>query len=242
MDGASALTVADLASARGITRLCHLTPFRNLVHLASDDAGLLSLHQLGEAQGDFDQQDLERLDNHPDHISCSIQYPNGWYLRQRRVKATPIQRLFPDWVCLAIDSSRLWAPGTRVCIRNAAAGRGSHVKDVSPESFEELYASPIVGARGAARRRSPARLRACPTDDQAEVLVHRSVPLSEIQAVIVASESEAKRFYAALRQICAKVEGLRWLIAPILFTTAELSNAIACGQRPSETPWDPYRE
>lgn len=238
MGRAEALTVAELVSELGITRLCHLTPFRNLVHLASADRGLMSLQQLAVTGGMFDQQDLERLDGHPDHISCSIEYPNGWYLRQRKLRATPIQRLFPDWVCLTISPERLWADATRVCVRNASAQFGALVEDVSPESLRALYDSPITGAGGRQFYRQDDRPRACPTDDQAEVLLHRKVPYSDVMEVIVGSESDAKRMHAALGQIGADLP-LRWLIAPVLFETTTLSNAIARGEKPAELEWEP---
>jgi hypothetical protein len=231
--------IASLVDELAITRLCHLTPVRNLVHLACDDAGLLSLRELAEREGTFNQQDLERLDNHPDHLSCSIEYPNGWYLRQRRRNATPIQRLFPDWVCLAIDRKYLWQPGTRVCIRNAAAAGGTLVEDVSVESLSAMYSSPILGAGGAARKRSETRIRASPTDDQAEVLVRRSIPLQDVLTVIVPSESDAKAIHTALTQIGGKIEDLQWAIAPTLFSTQALSSAISAGAPPTETPWEP---
>lgn len=233
------MTIDEAIADLGITRLCHLTPFRNLLHLASNGRGLLSLQQLAEAQGDYDQQDLLRLDGHPDHISCSIEYPNGWYLNQRRLRATPLQKLFPDWVCLSISTRRFASPGTKVCVRNAAAGRGRYLQDLSEESLRSLYAQTISGSRGVARLRTKTRIPACPTDDQAEVLIHRAVPLADIQAVIVASEGQARRHYVALRQIGAQPERFNWVVAPILLTTRELSNAIAEGQRPAERLWSP---
>lgn len=83
--------IEEEATRRNITRLCHLTPFRNLLHIASG-SGLRSVADLSnDERAVFDQQDLERYDNHPDHISCSIEYPNVWYLRRRRWDATPLQ-------------------------------------------------------------------------------------------------------------------------------------------------------
>jgi hypothetical protein len=212
---------------------------RNLVHLACGDAGLLSLRELVAREGAFNRQDLERLDNHPDHINCSIEYPNGWYLQQRRLKAKPVERLFPDWVCLAIEPKYLWRPGTRVCVRNAAAAGGSLITDVSVETLRALYSSPVVGAQGIARTRTDTRLKSCPTDDQAEVLVLKSIPLEEVKTAIVRSEREAKRIHAALSQIGGKIEHLQWAIAPTLFSTRPLSDSIANGTRPTETPWHP---
>jgi hypothetical protein len=233
------MTLQSAIRALGITRLCHLTPFRNLLHLAPEGQGLLSLRQLAEVGGDYDQQDLLRLDHHPDHISCSIEYPNGWYLKQRRLNATPIQRLFPDWVCLAINPDRLNAPGTRVCVRNAAAEGGRLIRDNSEDSLRALYTEEVIGAQGRRRSRTASRIAACPTDDQAEVLLQRSVPIDDIKAVIVASGSDARRFYSALNQIGAYPDVFDWVVAPTLLTTNELSSAIAAGVRPVETPWEP---
>jgi hypothetical protein len=239
MDRAAPVDIAELAAALGITRLCHFTPLRNLVHLASDDAGLLSLRQLAELHGDYDQQDLERLDRHTDHICCSIEYPNAWYLRQRKLRATPVQRLFPDWVCLTIEPKYLWKDGSRVCVRNAAADGGTLIQDISPTALEALYASEIKGARGQTFVRTSARIAACPTDDQAEVLVHKAIPLADVQSVLVSAKSDAKRFHAGLRQIGANVDALRWAIAPALFDPYALSSAISQGARPVETSWEP---
>lgn len=239
MDRDDALRVAEAVNGLEITRLCHLTPFSNLVHLACGD-GLKSLTQLADT-GDFDRQDLERLDGHPDHISCSIEYPNGWYLRQRKFQATAIQRLFPDWVCLSIDPALLWADGSRVCVRNASALGGALIEDISPASFDALYAPAIIGAYGKKRPRSQARLRAVPTDDQAEVLVHRQIPFTAVQQIIVATESDAKRMHAGLQQIGATLPP-SWAVAPLLFTAKPLSDAIAAGQPPEELIWEPNDE
>ena len=116
--------ICAAAIERGISRLCHLTPLRNLVHIATGD-GLLSTEQLADSdRRDFNRQDLERFDNRPDHICCSIEYPNGWYLRQRRRDLSRDTALFPDWVCLALDPKHLWADKTLLCPRNAAAQGG----------------------------------------------------------------------------------------------------------------------
>jgi hypothetical protein len=239
VDRAEALEISELAGRLGITRLCHFTPLRNLVHLASDDAGLLSLRQLAELHGEYDQQDLDRLDQHTDHICCSIEYPNAWYLRQRKLRATPVQRLFPDWVCLTIDPKHLWKCGSRVCVRNAAAEGGTLIQDISSTALEALYAAEVKGARGRTFVRGSARIPACPTDDQAEVLVHKSIPLADVDTVIVGSVSDARRFHAALRQIGAHVDALRWAIAPTLFDPYPLSSAIRRGSPPVEMPWSP---
>lgn len=220
----------------GISRLCHLTPFRNLLHIATGN-GLLSVSDLrADERAVFDQQDLARYDNHPEHISCSIEYPNVWYLRQRRLSATPLQRLFPDWVCLLIDPRCLWHPATEFCPRNAAADGGALLKP-GYDAFKALYAETVIGTGGLARGRD-AKPDACPTDDQAEVMVHKHIPLAHASRVVVADEAQANRVCAALRLLQAPLEELEFLIAPDFFKT-QLSGLLRRGQRPTETPWNP---
>ena len=92
MMDATALVRAD-AMQRGITRLCHFTPSRNLSHIAEDRTGILSAKHLLEAEKTiFNPTDLERLDGYPDHVCCSIQYPNAWYFKKARSR----ERLFQD--------------------------------------------------------------------------------------------------------------------------------------------------
>src|ERR1700722_3216987 len=100
-------SILQQATQRGVTRLCHLTPLRNLVHIATTGALLSTAELTADERAAFDQQDLKRLDGHPDHICCSVQYPNIWYLRRKRWDATPLQKLFPAWVCLLIDPAYL---------------------------------------------------------------------------------------------------------------------------------------
>jgi hypothetical protein len=222
---------------RGITRLCHLTPFRNLVHVATGD-GLLSTAYLREAERRaFNQQDLERLDEHPDHVCCSIEFPNIWYLRQRRRDARGEARLFPDWVCLCLDPRWLWADATLFCPRNAAAARGRLV-EAGAGAFSALFAPAVPGAYGNVYTRTPARLNACPTDDQAEVLVHRHIPLEDVQQIVVADESQAKRTFIGLTQIGVPEDLFAYVICAEFFAPQSLSGMIGAGRRPVEVVWD----
>ncbi len=227
------------AEQRGITRLCHLTPFRNLVHIATGD-GLLSTKHLSRAERvAFNQQDLERLDEHPDHICCSIEFPNIWYLRQRRREARGEERLFPDWVCLCLDPRSLWAESTLFCPRNAAAVRGRLV-EAGAAAFSGLFAPSVPGAYANVYTRKPARPDACSTDDQAEVLVHRHIPLEDVQQIVVADESQAKRSFIGLTQIGVPEDLFEYVICAEFFAPRLLSSMIAAGRRPVEAAWD-YR-
>jgi len=223
------------ADRLGITRLCHLTPLRNLLHIASGE-GLLSVAQLEDERAVFDQQDLNRFDNNPDFISCSIEYPNVWYLRKRRKEATPLQRLFPEWVCLLIDRKYLWQPSTEFCPRNAAASGGTLLRP-GYDAFCELYADRVTGAQGKDRGRG-AKPKPCPTDDQAEVMIHRHIPLEDANTIVFADEEQATNNLGALRLLGVPIDSLDFLICPSFFET-QLSPLLRSGRIPAEVPWNP---
>jgi hypothetical protein len=226
--------IEDLARRRGITRLCHLTPFRNLTHIARGE-GLRSTHELLEDErAYFNQQDLDRLDGFPDHISCSIEYPNAWYLRQRRTRATPLQKLFPDWVCVLIEPHHLWRADSRVCSRNAAADKGAHVSS-GPLAFEAMYADPVAGHNGWRIPRDE-KPDSCPTDDQAEVLIAKQIPLADARRVAVPDETGAKKVLAGLDVLGVPIENFEIYVAPELFQVS-LGDLLRAGQVPSEIPF-----
>jgi hypothetical protein len=225
------------AERRSITRLCHFTPFRNLVHIATGD-GLLSTVQLSESERRvFNQQDLERLDEHPDHISCSIEFPNVWYLRQRRREARGADHLFPDWVCVCIEPHHLWRDDTLFCPRNAAAERGRLVAG-GIGAFRGLYADRVDGARGRTFTRTTQREAACPTDEQAEVLVYRRILLDDVLRIVVANESQAKRTFIGLEQLGVPPDRFRYAICLEFYQPNGLSRLLKRGARPVEVEWD----
>lgn len=219
-----------------VSRLCHLTPFRNLVHIATG-GGLLSATQLSTTERQvFNQQDLLRLDQHPDHISCSIEFPNAWYLRQRRRSARGAERLFPDWVCLCIEPHHLWRDDTLFCPRNAASGSGRFI-GVGVDAFMSLYADRVEGAGGQTFIRGR-RESACPTDEQAEILIYRRIPLDDLQQIVVADESQAKRVFVGLEQLGVPADRLHYSICPEFFDPTSLASLLRRGLRPTELRWN----
>lgn len=225
------------AERRGISRLAHFTPLRNLVHIATSDDGLLSTKALTEEERSaFNPQDLERLDGFPDHISCSIEYPNAYYLRRKRKDARGEERIFPDWVCLLIASSHLWRDSTLLCPHNAAGRRGVDVGS-GIECFKSLFAEEVdAPQRVWTRERQPL---CCPTDAQAEVLVHRQIPPRDILGIAVESEAQAGNTYAVLRQLEAPVEELPILICPDFYSPTTLALGLQANRRPVERDWHP---
>lgn len=149
--------------------------------------------------------------------------------------ATTLQRLFPGWVCLLVDPAYLWSEHTLLCHRNAAAASGAYVA-AGADAFAGLYADPVYGSRGATGRdKKPA---SCPTDDQAEVLIPKRIPLGHANHVVVADDAQARRVYSALELIGAPVQELVWTLAPELFSIT-LSQTLRSGNLPLETPWNP---
>ncbi len=217
-----------------ITRICHLTPLRNLVHIATG-AGLLSSTALTEAERKaFTQQDLERWDRHPDHICCSIEYPNAWYYRQKAGN----DEIFRTWVVMTIDPKNLAQDGTRFCHRNAAAGGGMYIRD-GIEGLRGMYESPVEGAGGRTYTRTATHLPQCPTDNQAEVLVPRFIPIEDVKTLILPNDEQAASVYVGLEQIGGDPTRFVFAVAPVLFQAGVLSDGISGGVRPQERVWSP---
>lgn len=229
------MDIREEASRRGITRLCHFTPSRNLVHIASGVDGVLATRHLREDERAlFTPTDLLRLDGHVDYICCSIEYPNAWYFeRARRNGLAP-----EDWVVLLINPRYLWTPGTRFCPRNAAAHHGRDVVEGS-EGFAALYASQVTGAYDRTYVRQAAHVQAVPTDEQAEVLVSDRIVPDDILGIAVQSEDQARREQARFRLLSVPQEQFRLLVAPAMFEPREMSQLVRSGRRPVETLWRP---
>lgn len=223
---------------RGITRLCHFTPSRNLVHILTGETGILATKKLQDDERNlFTATDLERLDRHERYICCSIEYPNAWYFDKAKSK----DKLFQDWVVLFINPRYLWLPGTRFCPRNAASAYGRSISEGS-EAFLSMFASSIQGAYGKTFNRSSNHLACCPTDNQAEVLVPDQIDISDILAIALPSPTQARNEIARLRLLDISEDRFKFIITPDLFDKDTLSKYIRLGKRPQETPWIPRDE
>jgi hypothetical protein len=219
-----------------ISRLAHFTPTRNLVHIATS-GGVKSTQMMSEEErSEFNQQDLERLDCHPDHISCTIEYPNALYYRAKRRNARGEARLFRDWACLLLSPKHIWAETTLFCPHNAAGWGGDRVGS-GLESFMRMFADEVESPR--ALRRREGHPDCCPTDLQAEVLVYRRVPLEDVLGIVVESEAQASSTYVMLRNLGAPVDDLPLSVCPDFFEPDQLAAALGSGQRPVEEAWHP---
>ena len=227
------LEIMEKANERGITRLCHFTPSRNLVHIASGSTGILATRRLQENErAAFNQTDLQRLDGFVEYICCTIEYPNVWFLD--KVKDKDI--LFRDWVILCLRPKYIWEDKTLFCPRNAAARGGAFVQG-GVSGFKSLFEDSVVGTGSRTFRRARTRLACCPTDEQAEVLVWDRIPHSDILAVIVSSETQARNEISRLKLLDVPRNLFQFIVAPVLFDKNRLHEAIERGDRPAEMLW-----
>jgi hypothetical protein len=218
---------------RGITRLCHFTPSRNLVHILTGITGILATKKLQKDERSvFTPTDLERFDRHEAYICCSIEYPNAWYFDIAKSK----DELFKDWVILFINPKYLWLSGTRFCPRNAASGYGRSVAG-GKEAFLSMFAQSVSGAGNKTFSRSNTHLVCCPTDNQAEVLIPDQIGTADILAIAVPTETQAKNEAVRLSILGVPRDRFNFVIAPTLFDKQSLSNSIRWGKRPIEKHW-----
>ena len=219
--------IAAESTKRGITRLCHFTPSRNLGHIASDPRGLLaSCHLEEDEKAVFNPTDSARLDGYPNHLCCSIQYPNAWYFR----KARKNESLFRDWVVIFIESRYLWQAGTKFCPRNAAANCGRCVS-VGAAAFSTLFAQSVAGS-GHIYERGPSHPAFLPTDEQAEVLIPDVVEYKDVIGVAVRDHAQARREIAALTILNRKPP--RIFVVPEFYSPGRLSALLRSGRAPDE--------
>lgn len=215
--------IKQQAERRRITRLCHFTPSRNLVHIVTDPVGLLASKHLGKEEHEvFTATDPQRFDGFVDHVCCSVQYPNAWFFE----KARTLERLFRDWVVLLIQPDYLWRQGTKFCHRNAAANFGQYVAE-GPSAFEAMFALSVAGAGGVTRTRVETHPAWLPTDEQAEVLIPDAVERRDLLAVAVFDEAQARRERSRLLQLGERVPP--FVIAPLMFQARNLSARLRAG-------------
>jgi len=225
------------AQRRGIRRLCHFTPSRQLFPILRSGAILATKYLEDDSRAVYHPSDLQRLDGFKDHVCCSIEYPNTWYFR--RAQAGEVN--FPEWVVLLLRPAYLWMEGVKFCPRNASASSGRLIAG-GEVAFQRLYANQITGAYGRVYHRTVNHLPYCPTDDQAEVLIPGVIPRTDILAIAVASEDQARMEYHRLRLLLPQA-GIPFdipplVVAPHMYDPGMLRQAISTGRRPIELAWE----
>ena len=118
-----------------------------------------------------------RLDGHRDYISCSVQVPNAWLLDAYRENGHHTD----EWIVLLLTPELLQQPSTRFSPVNAATAFGAHVTD-GPDGLEAMFQQRPPSVNPIWRCQKHAR--SCPTDNQAEALVHQAIFTDEIIGIV----------------------------------------------------------
>jgi len=209
------------ASARGVTRLCHITRSMTLPFiLEMGEIVATSRLDRDELAIYYPNDDL-RLDGHKTHVSCSVQYPNAWYLRAISAR----EPLFKDWIVLLVDPDPLWWEGTLFCSVNAAAERGRYIGE-GTAGFDAMFDTFTPTGRIG---RGLTHLDSCPTDNQAEVLVKDGIRLDLVRCVVVRDDAQAKRERWRQREMGVSAAGLGLAVCPQFFDPRALAGRIASG-------------
>jgi len=221
--------IREDAIERGVTRVCHFTQGRSLMHIIRDGNGIIATAKLRELQNAIlNPTDTNRYDGRLDCVCCSIQYPNVYYLNIVQSRLS----LFKDWVVLLVKPDYLWMEETAFCPMNASAGRGVYVSE-GYSTYADLYSGQCTDSQGRTFVRSKSHLSACPTNIQAEVLIRGHIDEKDITGIVVRTQSQAKRY-----SVQCKLAGLDnrfpLIVAPDFYDPQKLSRMIRTGERPSE--------
>lgn len=220
------------AQQRGITRLCHFTKAVGLGHILATGE-IRAAAELRESSEGFRPTDQYRLDGYLQHINCSLEYPNTWYLDRARAQ----DQHFLEWVVLTLDLQLLDLPEAAFCPYNAARRGGAGIGK-GLDAFEAMFDPEVTG--NAVRRRTAGHPAWAPTDDQAEVLIPGPVSATAITAVIVGSKEQAElERYRLTEHLGAGKLLPPMLVAPQLFDKYQLSGLVRTGRRPAEYPVNP---
>ena len=161
---------------RGIKWLCHFTHLSSFREIAASGA-VWSTQVLEAKRPSVVRNDQGRLDGHLNYISCSVQYPNLWVLDAYR----NIGHRTDEWVVLLLKKLLVCQTSTRFSPVNAATASGAHVAD-GMEGLVSMF-QPRPPANNPVWRRQK-HAKSCPTDNQAEVLVHQAIFTDEILGVV----------------------------------------------------------
>jgi hypothetical protein len=216
----------EYLSNRSVTRLCHFTKVRSLSHILTNQNGILATQFISDDRKH--QNDAQRLDNSADHVCCSLQYPNCWYWKKSKERDE--DAIFKEWVVLCIDLEILKAKSFKFSPCNAAKGNGSYI------SSDITNISSIFATKIDCRTRTTQMLQCCPTDDQAEILLQKNIPLQFVTGIIVGNNESANNIGAILKTVN---KDFPVLISPDICDTS-WSNQVRVGQIPLETEYN-YR-
>lgn len=202
-----------------IRRLCHMTQIDKLFSILYGDEGILATAFCNSKS--MYRNDMDRLDGKTEYISTSIEYPNVWYYSNKK----NINPYVNNWAVIFIDPTLSQEDKTLFCLINSAASKGAYISG-DAKNFSALF-NQQVGYR----RRTSNMLCCCPTDDQAEVLLYKHVPVCSITGIAFESEHTLNTMLKLFDKYSINYPDL--YLSKELFST-ELSDSIRNGCRPRE--------
>lgn len=174
--------IRSFARERHIERLVHRTTMTNMRGVCKNGA-ILCVRLLRHNHIDYKPFDFDRRDQRINHVNLSITCYN-FHTFYRDVKQGVKQ------VLLYVRPDYLWKDDTSYSPVNAATNSGLHL-GFGFQALQDLFAPEVADHVGIQTREGkPTNL---PTSVQAEVLVHRGIPLFDVLEAVVADGTDEKR-------------------------------------------------
>ena len=211
--------IKNIIQQRHITRLCHMTQINKVIAILCSVNGILATDLIVKKL--LFTNDKDRLDGRKDYISSSVQYPNVWYYRNKK-ETNPSVR---DWAIFIVDPAVCSKEDTLFCPINAATSHGAYINS-GEKAFSSMFAESV-----GRRNRYSRMLACCPTNDQAEVLVHNSIPHDMIKGIVFEDEIVLQKVLKILDEHDIPYPDL--YVSSELFSTT-CSNLIRQGIKPDE--------
>ncbi len=210
---------------RGIRGLCHFTPVESLAGIFQDRR-VWSSSELLRRRPNALVNDRSRVDGHTGYVCCSVQYPNLYLLDVFRYRGHI--NSISAWTVLIFKRDLLAHPRTRFCPSNAAKDNGAHIGD-SLEGFLSMFAHSPPSSD---QYRGMTHLKTCPTDRQAEVLVHHSVPIEAIVGVVLESKESRRTVHREVKKLPRRTRP-EIMVVPEFFDKDQITGRVWRGE---ETP------
>lgn len=208
-----------------VSRLCHFTKLQSLTHILATADGIIASGSI--RQDTKNVNDTARYDGELNHVCCTIEYPNSWFLNSA-IKNNA-DEIFRDWVVLCIDLEVLLVRSAKFCECNASKAYGQFIQN-DLENIDQIFADRVSSFP---YLRTAKMLPCCPTNGQAEILIKDNIPRRYISKIIVGNVDIAKRVYAM--QNIFDISEIPIYIAPDVLSPSWSAMIKQC-VRPQEQP------
>lgn len=214
----------SIVKERGITRLCHFTKSANLPYILGDgfedSNGIIPNIKIRDMKF-LQVNDVNRIDQHPNLVCTSIQYPNFYFFKASQNRNKGVDDLLTDWVIILI-SPEIIDDETYFCPVNAATQRGRFISQ-GVDSFRTLFADNLEKFKGSSFVRNVNYPLYVTTDIQAEVLFAQDIPSSSIIGLIFSSQHQARTEKLRLKLCNVSLEGISFYYSEYYFDKSALN-------------------